>query len=287
MERMQSTWKTFLLALALTLSPTSVTAQTTVVMSDKTVSGQLDIGETLGLSLLDQPPQTDFIATLRDDAGMTVATAQMTTDDFGNAGVTDLWVRSGVTGCEETVLGPYEFASFDDAAIALAGRLFTIDITDAAGMPVDSLALPLDYDFAQPPLRVYTSDAGGCFRGTFQPGESIFLRIENGTPGAELVVLPAVAPEGGVFLPGEPYDLLGSSTSLTLDATGSAITSVLVAPTGFPELAFITRPDQPIEAVHVPELDLDIKNATRPSIVGCCGVAPPEPEPTDPRPAEE
>lgn len=286
MERKHSTWKTCLplLALALTLSPISATAQTTVVMSGEAISQQLDVGETLALSLLDQPPQTDFIATLRDEIGMTVATAQMTTDDFGNTDVTDLWVRTGVIGCETTALGLYEFASFDEAAVALAGRLFTIDIVDAAGMPVDSLALPLHYDFAQPPLRAYTSDAGGCFRSSFEPGESVFLRVENGSPGDALVALPALAPERGVFLSGEPYDLLGPVVPFTLDATGSATTPVPVTQTGVFELVMVTRPDQSAHAAYYP--DLDLLDAARPTIVGCCGVAPPEPEP-DPRPAEE
>ncbi|MEM6793122.1 MAG: hypothetical protein AAF725_04035 [Acidobacteriota bacterium] len=189
-----------LAAAALLAAPSALKAQEpTLRASDRAGEiEQIEIGNDLFISLEGGRPHADYRLDLLDETGAVIATAKREADPWGRIDGGDglkapLWERTGVIGCDITA--PYDperylYRDLDEADALLGGRQFEIEARELpAGQPVASLQLPLTAERSKPVF--FFTDATGCPRQEFHPGEGVYMvaqSLRGQTPGAWLVL---------------------------------------------------------------------------------------------------
>ena len=147
-----------------------------IIVSGDRVSASLTIGDDLRVALEGASPGVSYRFTLYDDGGVTIAQAAATANADGVVPITDLWLASGVVGCDPgSGIDPasYRFARFEDAELLLAGRTFGVGATVAGSQEsAANSELPL-IEGVEP--RFFFSDIAGCPRYDLTVEENVYL----------------------------------------------------------------------------------------------------------------
>lgn len=176
---------TLAVALALAAAFTAPAGARLISLEDVAEEVRLPVGRDLVVSWAGAEPKEWYRLEIADEAQAVVAQAWVEADDDGVVAPFRLWAATGVVGCDAGVdpdPASYRFARLEEAAAALAGRVFSLGLEDAeTGTEVQAWRLELvetkDDVF-------YFSDGSGCPRFSFDPGETVFVSgyLETPTP---------------------------------------------------------------------------------------------------------
>lgn len=153
------------------------------------LEGSLTIGLTLLASIDNGQPYHHYGFALLDEVGAVVADSVGTTDHAGFLPPVPLWKKSGVMGCDPPPEGGglppapdgYQSSTFEEAALALSGRVFVVALIDLdTGAWADTVNIALEE--SSDPIYFF-SDSRGCPRDQFNEGEKIYLSVTQGEQG--------------------------------------------------------------------------------------------------------
>lgn len=185
------------------------------------VMDRLVVGEDLWVDLQGGLPDATYEIRLTSSSGEPIAslpsvptaagTGTQPAPGRGNL----LWARSGVRDCDcgSEIPKSFRFLDFAEAEAALGGMELRVEALDAQGIVVASV--PLQAILPQPG-RSYFSDAIGCPRAAYAPGEQIWVSLVSpfflGAPARTLVL--------SVNFDDPSDDVRGSAQELLLPAQG-------------------------------------------------------------------
>jgi hypothetical protein len=189
---------------------------------------QLPVGDDLWVGLSGADPGVTYDFRLSATDGTLITGTYAAADAAGNLAPTLLWSRTGVVGCDcELGADPaaYRFKDFQQAESFLSGRSAVLQVLSHSGVQLAQVNLPLMV--ARREIS-YFSDADGCPRRIFKPGEKIYLGLlhpDRSKSGRRIYLAASKSwPLGAAIV-----DVRGAVQNATLPATGG---DLIVLPVG-------------------------------------------------------
>jgi hypothetical protein len=159
---------------------------------------ELEAGESLLLAAEGLRPATSHRVQVRADDGTEVLSVSVLSDRYGTIAPTGIWPDVGIGDPDDG--GPFAFATFEEAAQALAGRTFTLEVSAGEGEP-HRASFQLGGDLTRP--RLYSATEHGAPRRGLLLGEDELRVVAQNLPRGALVDLYLV-PRQSDWRPGDP-----------------------------------------------------------------------------------